>query len=117
MCVQHGLIQIVKELTRDKDLHDLVFASATEKKMTKVIPKIGDHSGVLVEVRCEALRETICSRVVWDYGQARWSEPQSALAATDWPLILGDDADGTALYESYRCDGAALHPHEHALRA
>ena len=72
LCDFHGLIQMVKEPTRNDYLLDLVITDIGGS-VAKVLPKIANHNAVLVKVPKPAVKELEVEREVWMLKKAKWS--------------------------------------------
>lgn len=88
ICVDHGLMQGVKEPTRGKYLLDLVLSDLLSMSSVKVYPPIADHCVVACVVDVETVISDPVERVVWDFRKADWSSLQAALSEVDWRELL-----------------------------
>ena len=94
VCDFHGLLQLVKEPTRNEYLLDLVITGIPGTKV-KVLPQIADHKSVLVELPVPEITEVSISREVWKLKAADWTKINAELVNADWrPLKNGTAEDG-----------------------
>ena len=92
LCDFHGLIQMVKEPTRNDYLLDLVITDIGGS-VAKVLPKIADHNAVLVKVPKLAVKELEVEREVWMLKKAKWSSIKKELMSMDWRILQRGTAE------------------------
>ena len=73
---------------------DLVLSDIDAK--CKVVPKIADHSGVLVAVDLDVPQTKRHSRLVWHYNKADWDALRDALDDSAWDCIATCSTDDGA---------------------
>ena len=86
--------QLVQQPTRGENLLDLVLSDIEAK--CKVVPKIADHSGVLVTVDLDTPQTRRHSRLVWHYNKADWDALRDALDENTWDCIACCSTDDGA---------------------
>ena len=72
ICDDAGLLQKVREPTRNKYLLDLALMDLNESLRVEVLPAITDHKLVMIGLRVATPNYHAVTRYVWDYKQARW---------------------------------------------
>ena len=77
--------QLVQQPTRGENMLDLVLSDIDAK--CKVVPKIADHSGVLVTEDLDVPQTKRHSRLVWHYNKADWDALRDALNESAWDCI------------------------------
>ena len=85
-CDELGLEQKVRQPTREDNLLDLVLTDIPQVR-AKVLPKIADHKGVLVELSMPEILEKTVSREVWILSKANWPILKDDLKNYDWHLL------------------------------
>ena len=71
LCDFHGLIQMVKEPTRNDYLLDLVLTDVPSCSI-KILPYIADHKGVMAILPLPEILEFSIEREVWILAKASW---------------------------------------------
>ena len=74
----YGLVQLVREPTREKYLLDLAFTDV-ENCSSIVLPYIADHKMVMSQLPLPEILETNVSREVWVFAKADWNHLSEAL--------------------------------------
>ena len=91
----HGLVQSVKEPTRENVLLDLVLSDC-ENLSSSVIPGFSDHKGTKSVIKFEVPEEEFIERECFNYTKTDWSKLQTDLSSVDWQQLLSgmsiDDA-------------------------
>ena len=85
-CNFHGLLQIVRQPTRNDYLLDLVITDIGGAK-ADVLSYIADHKGVLVKLPLTAVSETEIKREVWDLKNADWKALHKELSEMNWSSL------------------------------
>ena len=97
LCDTYGLLQLVKEPTREQYLLDLFLSDLPGIRM-KVLSAIADHKAILAHVPLpEVTEKTIC-RYSWKLGQANWKELEKDLQEIDWQILLQGTAQNAMTY-------------------
>ena len=91
LCDSFGLLQLVREPTREQYLLDLFLSDLLEIRM-KVLPVIADHKAILAHVPLPEISEKTMCRYSWKLDQANWGELEKELEGIDWQML----AQGTA---------------------
>ena len=71
LCDSFGLLQLVKEPTREQYLLDLFISDVPECRIT-VQPYIADHKAVLAEVPMPQVSQKTVCRYSWKLNEADW---------------------------------------------
>ena len=96
-CFGNGLRQLVKALTRENHLLDLVI-SDLQARVVEILPAISDHNMVLASFDIGIPESTIVTRTVFDYCQADWASIKHDLAEFDWTFMDGASVDDAERY-------------------
>ena len=95
ICDGAGLVQIVREPTRKKNLLDLVLTTMPDICRTTVLASLTDHRAVLCEVQLKAPEIVESTREVWNFRDADWNGLKSALRSQSWEFLrAGSASDG-----------------------
>ena len=71
ICREGGLQQLVQEATRGDYILDLAITYVEDAKV-KILPKIADHSCVLVHFKLPVPESDVKQRQVWNFKDADW---------------------------------------------
>ena len=91
ICDDAGLLQKVREPTRNHYLLDLVLTDLSDT--LQVLPAITDHKLVMCRLRIATPIYYAVTRYVWDYKQARWDGLIQAFANSDWQYLASGSVD------------------------
>ena len=91
-CDFHGLLQIVRQPTRNDYLLDLAITDIGGAK-ADILSYIADHKGVLVKLSLTAVSETEIKREVWDLKNADWKALHKELSEMDWSSLKKGTAE------------------------
>ena len=93
ICDEAGLLQKVREPTRNQYLLDLVLADLSDTLKIEVLPAITDHKLVMSRLLIATPVHHAVTRYVWDFKQARWDGLVQALADTGWDHLTSGSID------------------------
>ena len=93
ICDEAGLLQKVREPTRNQYLLDLVLTDMSDTLKVEVLPAITDHKLVMSRLHIATPTHHAVTRFVWDFKQARWDGLIQALADTDWDHLTSGSID------------------------
>ena len=93
ICDDAGLLQKVREPTRNQYLLDLVLTDLSDTLRVEVLPAITDHKLVMCRLRIATPIYHAVTRYVWDYKQARWDGLIQAFANSDWQYLASGSVD------------------------
>ena len=82
LCDSFGLLQLVREPTREQYLLDLFLSDLPEIRM-KVLPAIADHKAILAHVPLPEISEKTMCRYNWKLDEANWGELGKELEGID----------------------------------
>jgi hypothetical protein len=94
-CLDFGMRQLVHEPTREQYLLDLAITDVEDAKY-KVLPKIADHSCILVYFDLPVPKTEVKERRVWRYQKADWNALKTNLASHDWSVLEVGSVDDAA---------------------
>lgn len=102
ICDANGLMQIVREPTREDYLLDLCLTDIDSCKLD-VISSIADHRGILCTVQMPCPAKKSVTREVWHFRNAAWQNLRCKLKANDWSFLKNGSVDEAFLI--YSCRG------------
>ena len=96
-CQYYGLVQLVREPTRDKYLLDLALTDVANCSVD-VLPYIADHKMVMSYLPLPEVLETNVPRDVWVFAKADWSSLSEALGKYNWANLEEGSAEDALAY-------------------
>jgi len=81
-----GLVQLVREPTRGKNLLDLALSDIAGTR-AEVLPKIADHSILEVRAPLPVPEVETIERQVWKFATADWDRLDALLQKEDWSVV------------------------------
>ena len=93
ICDDAGLLQKVREPTRNQYLLDLALTDLSDTLRVEVLPAITDHKLVMCRLRIATPIYHAVTRYVWDYKRARWDGLKQAFANSDWQYLASGSVD------------------------
>ena len=95
ICREGGLQQLVQEATRGDYILDLAITEVEDAKV-KILPKIADHSCVLVHFKLPVPESDVTKRQVWSFKDADWEGLKNELSDAYWDKLKIMDVDEAA---------------------
>ena len=96
-CDFHGLLQLVREPTRQEYLLDLFCTDIAGSSVT-VMPYIADHKRILAKLPLPVVLESVVEREVWLLKKANWAELKLELQAFDCKKLREGTAETALQY-------------------
>ena len=94
VCDTHGLLQIVREPTRNQYLLDSCLTDIARCKC-KVGPQIADHRIIVVSTPIARLQSKTIEREVWFFQKAAWNNLRCELQNIDWTFLHTGEFNST----------------------
>ena len=95
ICQRHLLKERVGKPTRGEYLLDLVLSNL-DCVRTAVLPKVADHSMLLVTLEIPHPSARFITRQVWDFKKADWDGLKTSIRNIEWHALLNGGADEAA---------------------
>ena len=97
VCDNYGLLQLVREPTRQQYLLDLFLSDIPGTKI-KVGPYIADHKFVLASIPMPEVQTKVIERYDFKIGKADWKGLKKALKETRWDDLQKGSAEDTFIF-------------------